>query len=83
MKSLALLSVCSLLSMGAFANETFFQSPSGNIYCEGRDSSVGCFIMETNKGHQAVLMSSMLMMRKHEKSVPLMAVLWMVGLSKR
>lgn len=51
MKSLTLMALCSLLSMGAFASETFFQSPSGNIYCEGRDSSVGCFIMETNKGH--------------------------------
>ncbi len=51
MKSLILLMLCALPTMGAFANESFFQSPSGNIYCEGYDDSVSCIIFDTTKGY--------------------------------
>lgn len=39
-----------LLPLSALANQVYFQSPSGNIYCEGGNGSVGCFIFETNQG---------------------------------
>lgn len=50
MKRLKFLLIGTFLPIGAFASDVYFQSPSGNIFCNGSDGFVGCFIGETNQG---------------------------------